>query len=951
VMRRRLLLLPLVFAVGLVFPGVAVAGFGVKSFDVTIQNQDGSADTQAGSHPFAMTTSFTMESTLNSEGNVATEQDLRDVRVDLPAGLVGNATAVPQCSQERFTAYEPKEEHPLNGLNGAQCNDASAVGVAGLKLANIGVFRYVPIYSIAPTPGFPAELGFNILGAPIVLVPSVRTGGDYGLEILSKNTSEALNVVASTVTIWGVPADPSHDPERGLCLNTVFGGSSGENCPAKVAPKPLLTLPSACGGPLTTTISVTSWQGGSSKAESVTHDGQGNPVGIDGCNQLDFNPWLTISPDTSQADTPAGLTAEVKPSLGGLLEGNSPSSADIKNTTVTLPVGMVINPGQAAGLQACQPSQENLSSDQPPTCPLASKVGTVEIETPLLKDTLKGNVYVLAQSNGQPGEPLNLQSHPPSLQILVAASADGVNVKLVGNVRLNEATGQLTTTFTETPQLPFSDFRLSFSGGAQAALDTPTLCGTYTTNADFTPWSTPFHADILTTDNFSILSGPGQGPCVSSLPFSPELVAGATTDQAAGFTNFSLLLTRGDGQQRISTLRFNTPKGLLGMISKIPLCQEPQAAAGTCPASSQIGHTVVEAGPGPYPLVVPQPGQPPAPIYLTGSYKGAPYGLSIAVPVIAGPFNLGTVVVRSTINADPRTAQLTITTDPLPSILDGVPSDLRTINAVIDRPGFMFNPTNCDPQSFSGTAFSTEGATAGISSHFQVGSCQSLKFKPDFKVYTSGHTSRASGASLTAKIVYPSIPPGNNQASSQANIKSVKVDLPKQLPSRLTTLQKACTAQTFEANPANCPAASVVGHAKALTPVLPVPVEGPAYFVSHGGEAFPSLIIVLQGYGVTVDLVGSTFISKAGITSSTFKSVPDVPVSTFELNLPQGKYSALAANGNLCKSKLRMPTAFTGQNGAIIHQTTRITATGCSKHKRAKKTARLHKKRQVRKSK
>jgi hypothetical protein len=930
-MRGRLLLLSVVCAVVLVFPGVAVASFGLKSFDVTIQNQDGSADTQAGSHPFAMTTSFTMESTLNSKGEVATEQDLKDVKVDLPAGLVGNATAVPQCSQELLTAYNPNEEN--SAYNGAQCNDASAVGVAGLWLSNLGGFIYVPIYSVVPTPGFPAELGFNILGIPIVLVPSVRTGGDYGLDILSKNTSEALIVSASKVTIWGVPGDPGHDAFRGQCLNTITGESQGI-CPAKVAPKPLLTLPSACSGPLRTTITVTSWQGGSSKAQSVTHDGQGNPVGIDGCNQLDFNPRLTISPDTSQADTPAGLTAEVKPSLGGLLEGNSPSSADIKNTTVTLPAGMVINPGQAAGLQACQPTQENLASDQPPTCPLASKVGTDEIETPLLKDTLKGNVYVLAQSNGGPGEPSNLQSHPPTLQILVAASADGVNVKLVGNVHLNEATGQLTTTFTETPQLPFSDFRLAFSGGAQAALDTPTQCGTYTTNADFTPWSTPFHADILTSDSFNILSGPGQGPCVSSLPFSPSLHAGASTDQAAGFTNFSLLLQRADGQQRISRLQFNTPKGLLGMISKIPLCQEPQAAAGTCSAASQIGHTVVEAGPGPYPLVVPQPGQPPAPIYLTGSYKGAPYGLSIAVPVIAGPFNLGTVVTRSAISVDPHTAQLTVTTDPLPSILDGIPADLRTINAVIDRPGFMFNPTNCDPQSFSGTAFSTEGASAPLERHFQVGSCQSLKFKPDFKVYTSGHTSRARGASLTAKILYPTIPPGNNQASSQANIKSVKVDLPKQLPSRLTTLQKACTAQTFEANPANCPSASVVGHAKALTPVLPVPVEGPAYFVSHGGEAFPSLIIVLQGYGVTVDLVGSTFISKAGITSSTFKSVPDVPVSTFELNLPQGKYSALAANGNLCKSKLRMPTAFTAQNGAIIHQTTKITATGCAKHVR-----------------
>jgi hypothetical protein len=307
------------------------------------------------------------------------------------------------------------------------------------------------------------------------------------------------------------------------------------------------------------------------------------------------------------------------------------------------------------------------------------------------------------------------------------------------------------------------------------------------------------------------------------------------------------------------------------------------------------------------------------------------------VPVIAGPFNLGTIVVRAAISVDPHTSQLTITTEELPSVLDGIPTDLRTINAVIDRPGFMFNPTSCAPMSFSGTATSTEGASAALSSHFQVGSCRSLTFKPGFSASTSGKTSRAKGASLDAKIVYPTGPLGHNQASQQSNIAKVKVDLPKQLPSRLTTLQKACTAAVFEANPANCPAASVVGVVKAVTPVLPVPLSGPAYFVSHGGEAFPSLEVLLQGAGVRVDLTGTTFISKQGITSSTFKSVPDVPISTFELYLPEGPHSALAANGNLCKSKLAMPTAFVAQNGAEIHQSTPVSVTGCPKAKPTKK--------------
>jgi hypothetical protein len=369
------------------------------------------------------------------------------------------------------------------------------------------------------------------------------------------------------------------------------------------------------------------------------------------------------------------------------------------------------------------------------------------------------------------------------------------------------------------------------------------------------------------------------------------------------------------------------------MISKVPLCGEAAANAGTCSSASQIGHTVVEAGPGPYPLAVPQPGEAPAPIYLTGGYKGAPYGLSIVVPLHVGPFTLQTQIVRAKIDVDPRTTQLTVTTDPLPTIIDGIPADLRAINAVIDKPGFMFNPTGCEPGAFSGTAFGTEGSTAPISSHFQMGSCRSLAFKPDFRVSTSGKTSRQNGASLDAKILYPTGALGNNQASSQSNVKSVKVSLPKQLPSRLTTLQKACPSATFEANPANCPAESKVGTATAITPVLPVTLTGPAYFVSYGGAKFPELVVILQGYGVTVQLHGETFISKTGITSSTFRQVPDVPITSFELKLPEGKYSALAANGNLCTTKLKMPTAFTAQNGAVIHQSTPITVTGCAKHK------------------
>jgi hypothetical protein len=881
------------------------SSFGFQGFDGWFSSADGTADTQAGSHPYEVSFSYDLNTSLSSRGNLGpVGGQSRNLAVNLPPGFVGNPTAVPQCTRQQFEDRE--------------CSPSTQVG---LDVANVRGGRIFPlhiafsVFNLVPPPGVPAQFAFQLFGIDIFLDAAVRSGGDYGITEHVDNTPQE-KVMGNRITLWGEPADPSHDEAR------FVPGTCEQGCPSSAPRIPLLTLPTSCGGAQAYTTSLNTWEtAGFGEALFLSHDSSGTPIGFTGCDHLGFSPSISVAPDTSSADTPAGLTVDVKVPQDGLLNGEGLATSNIKGTTVALPKGIVINPGQAAGLQACQTAEDGVGTEGPPSCPNASKVGTVQISTPLLKDKLEGNVYVL-------------QSDPPNLKLLVAASGEGVNLKLVGNVQLDEATGQLTTTFNETPELPFTDFKLSFSGGAQAALATPTTCGVYTTTSDFTPWSTPAVGDVFPSSNFAITAGTNGGVCPAApLPFTPSMIAGATTDQAGGFTNFSLLLQRADDQQRISSLQFKTPEGLLGMISKIPLCGEPQASKGECSAASQIGHTVVEAGPGPYPLVVPQQGQPPAPIYLTGGYKGAPYGLSIAVPVIAGPFNLGTIVVRSKIEVDPLTTQLTVTTDPLPLILDGIPTDLRTINAVIDKPGFMFNPTDCTPMSFSGTAYSSEGASTPIASHFQVGSCQSLKFKPDFKVSTAGRTSRKNGASLDARILYPTGPLGDNQASQQSNIASVKVDLPKQLPSRLTTLQKACPSATFDANPAACPPASRVGQTTAVTPVLPVKLTGPAYFVSYGGAKFPELVVVLQGYGVTVDLHGETFISKAGITSSTFRQVPDVPITSFELKLPQGPFSALAANGNLCATKLKMPTVFTAHNGATIHQSTPVGVTGCPKHK------------------
>jgi hypothetical protein len=902
----------------------APVGFGLAGeLNGWFASADGTTDTQAGSHPFGLTISFGLNTVSNDENpnlDGKAVGSLRNVRVALPPGVVGNPHAVPQCTREQLLS---------SAAGGCPADTAVGVDYTGLGADPASAYgdfdALIGVYNMVPPPGVPAEFAFTAIGTTVFLDAGVRSGSDYGITTVSRNVS--FKPVFDTITLWGVPGESVHDPER--CGEGPLN-SAGVECGYKSAensPLPLLTLPTSCEGPLTTSMTVESWNVNpiSSSEHFTTHDSTGTPVGITGCERLAFPPSLTAAPDTSYADTPAGLTVDVKVSQEGLLHNEGLASANIEDTTVTLPEGVAINPGQAAGLVACGSEEDGLTTpaeeaageedDGPAHCPNASQVGTDEIETPLLAKSLKGDVYVL-------------DSNPPHLKLLVTAEGEGVFLKLVGDVNLDEETGQLVTTFEKTPELPFTDFKLSFSGGAQAALTTPLRCGAYATTSDFTAWSSPITGDAFPESEFVIASGPGGSGCLAgTLPFSPELTAGSTTDQAGGYTGFSMLLQRGDGQQRIERLQFKAPQGLSGMLSSVPLCEEPQAAAGACSAASQIGHSVVSSGPGPYPLVIPQPGQPESPIYLTGPYDGAPFGLSIVTHVIAGPFDLGTIVTRSKIEVDPHTAQITVTTDPLPQVIDGVPTDLREVDAVIDRKGFMFNPTSCEPMSFSGTAWGAvppgaggASSTAAIASRFQVGSCRGLSFEPKLTASTKAKHTRKLGADFHVSVT---------SSFGEANIKEVHVELPKALPSELRTLQHACTEQQFNANPAGCPAESVVGHAIIHTQLLPVSLEGPAYFVSHGGAQFPELVLVLQGDGVTIQLNGETFISKAGITTSTFKSVPDQPFETFDLDLPQREYSALGATTDFCKHPQTMPTRIVGQNGAIIEQKTPIEVEGC----------------------
>jgi hypothetical protein len=883
------------------------AGFGFPAeggTEVSLTNQDGSPDTQAGSHPFAYTTTFSVN-TESREGHLAPAGgDIKDIEAILPPGFVGNASAIPQCSLEQFRAYF--QENILEYRE--SCPQTSQIGI--LEVSFGGTKLWPEVYNLAPQRGYPAEFGFRVLGVPVVLVPRVRTGGDYGITVTFADIPDALAVTYSRLTLWGVPADPGHDGERGPCWGSTgyFGGhAEGGECPDTSVSRPFLSLPTSCMGPLQFGIRIDSYED-----PGVYSEAQTSTPAQTGCDKLAFAPDVVAQPEPAQAASPSGLSVEIQvpqtyDNPAGLAEST------LKDTTVTLPAGVAVNPSAGDGLAGCSEEQFGLHNGTEVACPEAAKVGSVEITTPLLENPLRGGVY-LAQQGNMPGNGSNPFGSLLALYLAVRDPQSGVLVKLAGEVKTDPLTGQLVTTFLNNPQVPFSSLRLSFFAGPRAAIVNPPLCGSYTTSTEMTPWSGG--APSTPGWTFQINAGPGGAACTATQPFSPQLVSGTVSNQAGGFTPFSLTYDRSDGEQNLARIQVTLPPGLLGTLANVALCGEPQARQGACGPESLVGNVTVGVGAGSNPYYV------TGKAYLTGSYNGAPYGLSFVVPAVAGPLNLGTVVVRAAVSVDPHTAALTVTSEPLPQILQGVPLNIRAVNVTMDREHFISNPTNCNPLSIGATLTSALGASVPVATRFQATNCTALAFNPKFTVTTSGRTSRAGGASLDARLQVP--------AGAQANFARVKVELPKALPSRLSTLQKACTAQVFAANPAACPAASLVGYARASTPLLPVTLTGPAYFVSHGGEAFPSLIVVLEGYGVRVDLVGSTFISKQGITSSTFASVPDVPVSTFELYLPEGPYSALAATQDLCKQKLRMGTELVAQDGATIHQSTPVGVTGCT---------------------
>jgi hypothetical protein len=888
---------------------------GFESSSVLASNADASPDLLAGSHPFSLTASFKLKTTTNTEGRLLSEGgDLADLVAELPAGVTVDPHTLPLCGEQEFATFN-------SGTGEDGCHDASAVGVVKIEnvtpstLAERKVSTY-PIYDLAPSAGSPALFGFRVTaGVAVYLTPSIRTGNDYGLTVAMRGIPQGAHVLGSSVTLWGVPAEAAHDNERGDCIE------SHGTCPAGVTSKPLVTLPTQCLTAPVASLRADSWQEPGQFTATASDPLAGGPA-LSACQALGFSPTLQAQAESSTADSPTGLTLRLQ-----IPQSEDPAKlgeAQLQDAVVALPAGMALNLSRASGLVGCPldgPEGVNLGSSEPGRCPATAKIGVVKVKTPFLAEELHGGVYVAQQGNlaGGATNPFN-----SLLALYILAEGSGVVLKLPAEVIADPQTGQLTlhlgpdpvTGQAFAPQLPLADLELEFDGGARAAIVTPSACGNYTTTSTLTPWDGA--APATPTDELHITQG-----CAKA--FAPSFAAGTADKLANAYSPLMITLARQDGEQEFKSVSTTLPEGLLVILGGVELCPEPQASLGTCGPASLVGHASATVGAGPEPLAL-TGGR----VYFTGPYGGGPFGLSLAMPAVAGPFNLGPqgrpLAIRAAIHVNPRTGQATVATDAggpysIPSILEGIVPQIKAIAIAIDRPQFTFNPSNCAPQAFTGVATSTQGATASVSTPFQSTGCDKLPFGPKLTASVVGKPSRKNGIGFNVKIVEGYL--------HESNAHSVKVELPKQLPSRLSTLQKACRVEVFEANPAGCPPGSIIGTASAVTSVLPVPVAGPVYLVSHGGAKFPEVVMVLQGYGVTIDAYGETFISKAGITSSTFPEIPEAPIPSFELHLPAGPNSVLTAHGDLCASILRIPTTIVAYNGLTVKESPRIAVGGC----------------------
>lgn len=893
-----LLLLALTFSVS-----NASAEFGLESVQFSIDSPPpegappgavGSPQLEAGSHPYRMHFAFAFNQGVGAGGEPMPEGTVKEIQVDLPPGLIGNLSEIPQCATEEFLS---------SNLTTQACPSATQVGTMSLKTTLLeGTF---PVFNLDPPPGEVAQLGVFALITPVVMRISVRTGGDYGLTVRMHNVPQSLPLLGGALDLWGVPADFRHDTLRGGCL-----GLTGESlgiCPSGLPRRPILTLPTVCGEAPQALFGVARWEQPRDPVVEpvVPRDGDGHPLVVHGCEALDFSPGLRVSAEGEGVDSPSALRLNWH-----LPQSNNPDGlveAGVREAALTLPPGVSVNPAAADGLGACSPEQIGLRSAAAPSCPDSSRVGSVTIDSPLIAEPLEGAVYLATPDHNEFGS---------MLAVYLTAQRAGVLVKLAGRIDADPKTGDLSVFLDEIPQLPFSDFTVEFGGGPRATLALPSSCGSFTTISALTPFSaSPGSPPTRSSSSFAINRG-------CDRRFSPSFLAGATSSLAGRRTGLTLRLRRADGEQALRRFSATLPNGLLPMLKDVALCPEPEAAAGSCDTSSRIGRVAIAAGAGSRPL--PLLGE----AFLTGPYKGAPFGLSIVVPGVAGPFDLGLIVVRATVSVDPRTARLTIATDPLPLIRRGILLRVRSFElSTINRPGLFLAPSSCREQALSARVLGAQGAVGEPSSPFFLGGCGGLRFAPRVFASAGALVSRAQGVDLRIAI--------RNRPGPQSNLRAVSIRFPKQFSPRLSAIQAACPRATFAAAPLACPRGSVIGSATVGTRVFATPLRGSAYLVSRGEEALPRIVLMLRVGEVKLQLSGGLRISASGRTTARFGSIPDAPISSFVLRLPRGPGSALgasflgAARGSLCGRDFSMGVEMVAQNGLRSRRRPPVAVTGC----------------------
>jgi hypothetical protein len=877
-------------AIALLAPS-ANAAFGLHALDFTLQGEDGSTVSQAGSHPFAAVTDLAVNTVEDPVLKIQVpDGDFRDLTVTAPPGLVADPYATPQCTSAEFGVGDPK------------CPRASTVGFGTIEVSALGEFHKVRVFNLVPPPGAVAKLGFSVVQVPVTLELALDQSPPYSGEVRLRGTPQVIPFFSSELALWGTPADEANDAERGG--------------PSDAAPRPFLTLPRSCTGPLELTFSATSWQGDSFTESIETHGEAGEPLGMTGCSKLGFGPSISAQPTAKAASSPTGLDFSLDVADEGIVNPEGLAQSDIKEAVVTLPEGMTANPSLAEGLEVCSEAQLAADTLSTPGCPPASKIGSLEVESPLLEgQLLKGSLYI-AEPHANPFKSLI------ALYIVIEDAQRGILIKQPAEVQPDPESGRLRTIVKEIPQLPFSHFRLHFREGGRSPLISPPSCGTHEVKAELTPWSGG--ETIESTSSFEILTGPGGGPCQGSPPFEPGFEAGSLNNRAGAHSTFHMRLTRRDGDQDMTKFSATLPPGLVAKLAGTTYCPEAAIAAAkgksgkaeqaspSCPASSQIGTTLGGAG------VSSQLTFVPGALYLAGPHNGAPLSVLAITPAVAGPFDVGNVVVRQALRVNPRTGIVTAdgeASDPLPHILAGIPLSVREIRVAVDRPEFTLNPTSCEPASVAARIFG--GGTNAFSSlddsplsreaRFQAAECASLGFKPRLDLKLKGGTKRGDHPALKGTF---------RPRAGDANLESLVLRFPRSAFLDQGHIRTICTRVQFAAgggNGAGCPPGAAYGWAKAFTPILDQPLEGPVFLRSSDNN-LPDFVAALSGL-VDVEAVARIDSVKGGIRA-TFEDVPDAPLTKVEVSMQGGRKGLIVNSTDLCgKRRHRANAQMVGHSG------------------------------------